>query len=858
MSKHDVFLSYNKADKPAVDEIARQLVKAGIQPWLDEWNLIPGESWQEAIEVALDSCAICAVFVGPSGTGPWQNEEMRAAIQRRVNDRQAGERPFRVIPVLLPGAERGERSHLPTFLAATTWVEFRQTLDNDHAFHRLVCGIRGIEPGPTPGQAIYEGQCPYRGLQFFDVQHAPFFFGREAMTGWLLNELRPTTGKPDTRFLAIIGASGSGKSSLARAGLVAALKRGEIEHSEQWPIYIIRPGPDPLESLAVALSSNTSAALRLIKDLRDDERTLHITTRLMLSDAPQEQRVVVLVDQFEEVFTLCQDDEAPQAFINNLLYAANVVQGQTLVLLTLRADFYGKCAMYPALAAAMSDQQMLVGQMTGDELRHAIEHPAQLAGCEIEHGLVEILLRDVRNQPGGLPLLQHALMELWTRREGRRLTLETYQVIGRAEGALQQRAEMIYSGFNGSEKEICRRIFLRLTQPGEGTEDTKRRVTFQELLPTKEPERAIVESVIQRLADEDARLVVTESGDTSMGQQFVEVAHEAIIQGWSRLREWIEEDRDSLRIHRRLTEDTNEWRRHSKDKDYLYHGGRLAVVAEWSKTHIDELNVLEREFLNASLEWTRQEESEIERRRQQELETAQRFAELRSAVIAAQQFSTLGTAMAALQHRINNTFNLIIPNVTRLRKRVDTTDQTTMEILDIIERNTRYTAKVITRVQQPLLAIEAEVVNVNSVLNEMAIQARELQGTELVHVQLELNDQLPLIRASVGQLAEIFRNLIDNAYRIMPTGGKLIITSQLSDGMICIRVQDTGPGIASAVQQQLFTRPIPPKDPGQGSGLGLWLSFLILQSMGGDITIEKSDSSGTTMLVKLPVSGKGI
>ena len=226
-----------------MDEIARQLVKAGLQPWLDEWNLIPGDPWQEAIEKALVSCATCAVFVGPSGTGPWQNEEMRAAIQRRVSERSASKRPFRVIPVLLPGAERGERSQLPTFLVATTWVEFRQTLDDDHTFHRLVCGIRGIEPGPEPGQAIYEGQCPYRGLQFFDVQHAPFFFGREALTGWLLNELRPTMGKQDTRFLAIIGASGSGKSSLARAGLVAALKRGEIEHSEQWPIYIVRPGP---------------------------------------------------------------------------------------------------------------------------------------------------------------------------------------------------------------------------------------------------------------------------------------------------------------------------------------------------------------------------------------------------------------------------------------------------------------------------------------------------------------------------------------------------------------------------------------------------------------------------------------
>jgi hypothetical protein len=219
-ARYDVFLSHNSTDKPAVEALARRLVQAGVQPWLDTWNLIPGEPFQEAIEEALDRCATCTIFVGPSGTGPWQNEEMRAAIQRRVEERRAGERPFRVIPVLLPGAERGERSRLPSFLVATTWVEFRRTLDDEEPFHRLVCGIRGLAPGPAPGEAAYEGECPYRGLRFFDMQHAPFFFGREALTEWLLNELRG-----DNRFLAIVGPSGSGKSSLARAGLVAALER---------------------------------------------------------------------------------------------------------------------------------------------------------------------------------------------------------------------------------------------------------------------------------------------------------------------------------------------------------------------------------------------------------------------------------------------------------------------------------------------------------------------------------------------------------------------------------------------------------------------------------------------------------
>jgi energy-coupling factor transporter ATP-binding protein EcfA2 len=592
MSEYDVFLSHNSADKPAVEELARRLVKKSIQPWLDTWNLIPGEPWQEAIEKALERCAACAVFVGPSGTGPWQNEEMRAAIDRRVRE---SEGRFRVIPVLLPGAERGERGRLPTFLVATTWVEFRRSLDEEDAFHRLVCGIRGVEPGPGPGQAIYAGECPYRGLQFFDVEHAPFFFGREALTGWLLNALRG-----DNRFLAIIGPSGSGKSSLARAGLAAALKRSEIEGSAGWPGLICRPGPDPLESLAVGLSQDTSEALALMTKLADNERALHITARLALRDASPEQRLVVLVDQFEEVFTLCHDEGLRRALIDNLLHASGVAGGQTVVLLTMRADFYGKCAAYPTLAAALADHQLLVGPMVEDELRRAIERPAQLAGCEFERGLVDALLRDVLDQPGGLPLLQHALLELWGQREGRRLTHAAYRAVGGVEGALERRAEMVYEQLSGPDQEICRRVFLRLTQPGEGTEDTKRRASLQELLPV-EGRQATIQAVVQRLASAEARLLTTEGGASPGEECFVEVAHEALIRAWSRLREWIERDREALRVHRRLTEAAGEWERNSRDESFLYRGIRLAEAEEWMETHAGDMSPLECEFLTASM-----------------------------------------------------------------------------------------------------------------------------------------------------------------------------------------------------------------------------------------------------------------
>jgi PAS domain S-box-containing protein len=663
-TRYNVFLSHNSADKPVVEKLARRLVKEGIQPWLDTWNLIPGEPWQEAIEEALDSCATCAVFVGPSGTGPWQNEEMRAAIDRRVND---PERAFRVIPVLLPGTERGERSRLPDFLVRATWVEFRRSLDDEHACHRLVCGIRGIEPGPGPGQAVYEGECPYRGLQFFDVEHAPFFFGREALTEWLLDALRPPTrlrtdlstgaGQGDNRFLVIIGPSGSGKSSLARAGLIAALKQGEIEGSSQWPIAVCRPGPDPLESLAVALSdatnvAQTPSALRdLIRDLRDDERMLHLTARLALREAPPERRLALLVDQFEEIFTLCDDDGLRQALINNLLYAARAVNGQTVVLLALRADFFGQCAKYPVLAAALSDSQVLMGPMTDGELRHAIEWPAQLAGCEFEPGLVDLLLRDVQDQPGGLPLLQHALLELWGGRQGRRLTHAAYRAIGGVEGALERRAEAVYNQFTEPAREICKRIFLRLTQPGEGTEDTKRRVSLQELSPA-EGETETVEMVIRRLASAEARLITTESGEDLARERFVEVGHEVLVRGWSRLRKWIEEDREALHIHRRLTEAAKEWRDNYQEGSFLYRGARLVQAEEWAEAHTDDLNPLEHQFLKASLA-----NRELEQAHAKEIKRQERIVALAEGLGGLGQFHSVDDLIDHVSRLVKDKFD---------------------------------------------------------------------------------------------------------------------------------------------------------------------------------------------------------
>lgn len=637
---YDVFISHASADLPAATKLAGLLRKEGLKPWLDEENLVAGEPWDAAIYAALAHCAACAVLIGQGATGPWQNMEMRAAIRKQV---QGG--ASRVIPVLLPDAARPDRSPLPDFLADQTWIEFHGTIDDRRALRRLIAGIRGIAPGPDPeteagiapspdletavepAKALEAGTCPYRGLQRFDVEDAVFFHGREVLTGWLLAKLHPT--RSDQRFLAISGPSGSGKSSLARAGLLASLKSGELPGSRDWPLAVCMPGPNPLESLALAvmdaLQLDVSAGIHLMQDLGKDHRTLHFLSRSVLHRTA-DRRLVVLIDQFEEVFTLCADEAQRQALIGNLLYCALAADGQTAVLLTLRSDFYGRCAEYPELASAVSDRGELVGQMAPDELRRAIVEPARTAGLELEGDLADRLIEDVGEQPGCLPLLEHALQQLWQERDGNRLTATAYRQIGFVAGALQQHAEKVFGGFKEGEPEACRRVLLRLVQVEETRAATRRRLTLDELVPAadSEADRRSEAAVVDKLTAE--RLLTVETPETAGAEKrpTVELAHEALIGRWKRLHDWIDADREALGVRRRVDEAAREWGAGGSDPSYLYTGTRLSQAEEWAAGRAGELNDASRAFLAASAV-----------RRDAEIETRRRRRRLRFAVLAA-------------------------------------------------------------------------------------------------------------------------------------------------------------------------------------------------------------------------------
>lgn len=460
------------------------------------------------------------------------------------------------------------------------------------------------EPDPTPFPEIppAPGIPPYKGLQFFDETDANWFFGRETLTNRLAAQIEPSNGHC---FLAVVGASGSGKSSIVRAGLIPALRQKFAD----LPIYVLTPTSHPLHTLAARLSNGDVSPL--IDDMIRDPNSLnrHIAGILPVNTA----RLLLVVDQFEELFTQCHDKIERQAFVDNLMAA---VSETAVVVITLRADFYTHCGMYASLREALETRQVYIGSMTPDELRRAVVEPARLGDWTFEPGLVDLMLQEVTNEPGALPLLSHALLETWQRRRGHMLTLSGYNEAGGVRGAIARTAERVMQQMTPDQRAIARNIFLRLTELGSATQETRRRARLSEL--TEGPENTTVSQVLQTLVD--ARLVIA-------GKESAEVAHEALIREWPMLRDWLEKDQDGLRIHRHLTDAAQEWERLGREASELYRGARLATCSEWAAAQTGVLNPLEQAFLTASQEWMQRREEEQETRRQRELALERRRAE---------------------------------------------------------------------------------------------------------------------------------------------------------------------------------------------------------------------------------------
>ena len=469
---------------------------------------------------------------------------------------------------------------------------------------------------PSGGDAedpLAQVVCPYKGLGRYEPDDAGFFFGRERLVAELVTHL------VGAGLVGVVGPSGSGKSSLVRAGLLPALADGVLPGSDRWRQVLMRPGEHPLRELAEvgdhpgapadAGQSNASADGRT----GDNPSLPGAGGDLPLPRAmARQERVLLVVDQFEEAFTICRDEVERARFLATLAEAAQADNSVTVVV-AVRADYYGHCAANPALASLLAANHVLVGPMDAGELRRAIELPARRAGLQLEPGLAGAMISEVAEEPGGLPLLSCALLESWQHRHGRTLTLTAYEQAGGVRGAVARLAERAWLGLAPGEQAVARRILLRLAGPGEGEAVVRRRVPLDEVAPAHdERSRAVLDALV------DQRLL-------SVGQDSVEVAHEALLREWPRLRGWLEDDVQGRALHRHLIGAAREWDQSGRDPGELYRGARLTGALDWAATHDTDLNELEREFLQAGRAAAEREVADARRRAEREAHTSRRL-----------------------------------------------------------------------------------------------------------------------------------------------------------------------------------------------------------------------------------------
>jgi len=465
--------------------------------------------------------------------------------------------------------------------------------------------------------------CPYRGLESYQQEHAASFRGREKSTDALLKRLDAVCGGAGG-LLMLVGPSGVGKSSLLRAGLVPAIKEHGLSAagSRNWPVVITAPGPDPVHEL-----------VRRIPDLKepldpagwqDDAPDGESDTspdpdappaldgaaiRAAITTYAEQQegagaRLIIVVDQFEEVFTLCGDRQR-SVYIETLRAACTPENADgaapALVVVGVRADFYERCLDDPTLAEALQERQMVLGPMTDEELHEAVVRPARSAGLRVEPGLAELLLHDAglrrfrgaQTDAGVLPLVSHALTATWRNRKKGALTIEGYQEAKGIQGAVEATAEQAWAELDSDGQRAALNLLLRLTRIGaDGTHDTRGRCDKQQLLD-QAPDRAAAETALEVLVR--ARLVTLDA-------EWAQLAHEALLQAWPRLRQLIDEHRESLLLRQRIEEEAKTWEAQHRDSSLLYRGARLESAQQWADSaDLDGPSELTRSFLDKSI-----------------------------------------------------------------------------------------------------------------------------------------------------------------------------------------------------------------------------------------------------------------
>jgi WD40 repeat protein len=631
-----VFISYSRRQKTSADRIARDLSDAGLDVWIDFRQIEGGERWRDEIYKGLEKSEGVVFCLSPDAIkSEWCRREVAIAYSQN--------KP--IYPAVVV-----EAFDLLDDYPETKWMtEIQYILLQDRyeqGITELITALSG-KRDPYDDIDVSKIPNPFKGLEAFQQTDAHIFFGREDLTRKLQEHLSDDMESKSARFLAVVGASGSGKSSLVRAGLIPSLRAGKLPNSDKFPIAIVTPGASPIESLTARLMPllPSSATMDEVYDLLNrNPQSLNLLVEKILDNTQDATHMVLVVDQFEEVFTRAGEAER-ERFIKLLHTAATSQDGRMLTIITMRADFFGNLSKYPQLAEMFEQENMVIAtEMTAANLRRSIAGPAEAVGLIYDPGLIDRILEDVLQQPGSLPLLQYALKELYLNREGRRLTIKAYEEIGGVQRALAQHAEDIYDSLNPVQQDIMRRVLLRLVEVSDTGEATRRRVARTELTFRGISDDAVQE-VIDLLTAADSRLLITsreipkvEQSEEEQPTIWLEVSHEALFRQWERFKSWVAADAEELRYTSELLKASRDWERANRDPAYLLTGNRLTRAEGFLE--IADLNALQRAFIQASTVQKQQRESMEYHRQERELELQRRNAQrLRAFVIALAIFS---------------------------------------------------------------------------------------------------------------------------------------------------------------------------------------------------------------------------
>jgi len=609
---YDVFVSYSRADWRHAAEIDSVLRAKGLRPFFDRRSLEPGLPWVRALEQAIGAAKAAIVLIGPRGLGNTQQYERDLALIRQTRDPV-----FPVVPVILP-----ETTTDPPFdfLRVLTWVDFSHVArvsDAPDVLEHLLAAIHGRK---APPEAVREAIGPYRGLDAFREEDSAFFFGRgsaddpKSPIGELVCKIR------EQSFVMVVGRSGSGKSSLIYAGLLPALRR---ERNRFWTVLSLRPGATPLRALAAAFNpraDNEGAAEYASKitneadKLRagDPELLSHMIRQELDRAEGKPDRLLLYIDQWEELYAQAPSNgDREQAarhatdvscFVDLLLNASRTAP--VTVVATLRADFYDPLIGHQGIKSLLPTSQVLLGSMSRSELERTITEPARNVGLAFDPpSLVQRVLDEAGEDEGMLPLLQYALKESWALRKGNTITGDSYAHSGGVREAIRITAERTFEALSAEDQQEARRLFLRLVTPGEGQEDTRARAAM--------PSEPIQRKIVEQFASPRTRLLVT--GSDRAARPTVEVAHEALIRTWPRLREWIDANREKLRARAAILQAKVDWERNGRRDDMLLSAGlqlerARALLAEPGDLTIDDIQ----EFiaLSSAREQTEREQRE--------------------------------------------------------------------------------------------------------------------------------------------------------------------------------------------------------------------------------------------------------